>query len=88
MIATTIDQSKRLLAAGVERKSADMRWTSSPFGWHLDLGYHPSMANPAWSLSALWDLFYSMDKTHDFDTDMNSEELIETLVRIIIFRKK
>ena len=87
MIATTIDQSKRLLAAGVERKSADMHWTSSPFGWHLELGYHPSMANPAWSLSALWDLFYSMYQPYDFDTDMNSKELIETLVRIIIFRK-
>ena len=88
MIATTIDQSKRLLAAGVDRKSADMRWTSLMFGWSLDLGYHPSMPNPAWSLSALWDLFYSMDRTHDFGTDMTSEELIETLVRIITFRKK
>lgn len=88
MIATTIDQSKRLLAAGVEPKSADMRWEASPFGWHLVLGYHPSMTNPAWSLSALWDLFHSVDKTHDFETDMTSEELIETLVRIITFRKK
>lgn len=87
MLATTIDQSKRLLAAGVDRKSADMRWASAPFGWHLELGYHPSNANPAWSLSALWDLFYSMDKTHEFDTDMTSEELIEMLVRIITFRK-
>lgn len=42
----------------------------------------------AWTLSALWDYFHNMDKTYEFDTSMSSEELMETLVRIIVFRNK
>lgn len=43
---------------------------------------------PAWTLPALWDYFHGMDKTYEFDTSMSAEELMETLVRIIVFRNK
>lgn len=68
-IATTIDQSKRLLKAGVDPNSADMCWTNivettDEGGYfikereqvfHLEIGCSRYNKNiiPAWSLSAL-----------------------------------
>lgn len=73
-IATTIEQSKRLLAAGLDPESADMmRRDKSRCYW------------PAWSLSKLWDLFgldiivggwFSVASS-------TSEDVIEELVRLI-----
>ena len=42
----------------------------------------------AWSLSALWQMFHELDKTYEFPTDLSADELIETLVRTIIFRRE
>lgn len=69
MIATTIEQSQRLLAAGIDPKTADMCWTdlvdSVDSGgyfineredvFHLEVGFSRQNEDiiPAWSLSAL-----------------------------------
>lgn len=59
MIATTLGQSKRLLEAGIDPKTADMRWEIFPFGVpHLcyQCEVTPLIApevTPAWSLSAI-----------------------------------
>ena len=53
-IATTIEQSKRLLAAGIDRKSCDMRWTNEVVeddGWgHIitrqEKEYHLEVGRP------------------------------------------
>lgn len=71
-IATTIEQSKRLLAAGLDPKSADMMWVVPET---FDSGFDGEDENtpdppaslklqrygrycdtPAWSLSKLWDM--------------------------------
>ena len=61
-IATTIEQSKRLLDAGIDPKSADMRWETFP-GCVPHLCYQPDAmpliapkVTRAWSLSKLWDI--------------------------------
>lgn len=61
-IATTIEQSKRLLDAGLDPESADMRWETFP-GLVPHLCYQPDVmpliapkVTPAWSLSRLIDL--------------------------------
>lgn len=61
-IATTIEQSKRLLAAGIDPESADMRWEQI-LGLVPRLCYQPNAmpliapkVTPAWSLSRLIDL--------------------------------
>ena len=43
---------------------------------------------PAWSLSALWQMVYELDRTYEFPTELSADELIETLVRTIIFRRE
>ena len=71
-IATTIEQSKRLLAAGIDPGSADMMWVVPET---FDSGFDGDCENtpdppaslklqrygrycdtPAWSLSRLWDI--------------------------------
>lgn len=105
-IATSIEQSKRLLAAGHDPRSCDMRWTNNveeDKGWgfiltcqeeeyHLELGQpffdfpsEPSI--PAWSLSALWQMVYELDRTYDFPTELSADELIETLVCTLVYRR-
>lgn len=95
MIATNIEQSKRLLEAGVPKESADMMWEQ-----HYDclpyltiiprttlgrsIGAH---AIYAWSLSVLWQMVHDLDKTYEFPTELSADELIESLVTTIIYRK-
>jgi len=91
MIATTVEQGERLLAAGVNPASADMQYNAIPLkdGGHvveLFVGQVTPNGPPAWSLSALWDILHRLDKTYDFDTKMDSTELIEFLVRRICYR--
>ena len=90
-IATSIEQSKRLIAAGIDPKSCDMRWTKEDVGWgymiteeegyHLELGQPffdcPSDPSiPAWSLSKVWDILA--------EHPSNSSKLISSLVAFII----
>lgn len=60
-IATTIEQSKRLLNAGFRRDSADMQYTYHAYDdrYFLNVAYDDSQlfaAYPAWSLSKLIEL--------------------------------
>ena len=104
-IATTIEQSKRLIAAGLDPESADMMWVvpetfDSGFDGEdentpdpqasLKLQRHGRYCDtPAWSLSALWQMVYELDNTtYEFPTELSADELIETLVRTIIFRRE
>ena len=89
-IATTIEQGKRLIEAGVSPETADMCWYKAVNGMTFLTvrGETPFWDADAWSLSALWEIFHKMDKTYEFSTDLDSGQLIETLVRIITFRRK
>lgn len=87
--ATNIEQGNRLLEAGIPKESADMGIITSFDG--REILVQTGLLNagtPAWTLSALWDIFHNMDKTYEFSTNQDSGELIETLVRIITFRRK
>lgn len=64
-IATSISQSKRLIAAGLDPKSADMSWVEVDTPWRKDTktidelcvgNPIPHRSIPAWSLSRLWDI--------------------------------
>lgn len=72
--ATTFEQSKRLLAAGLDPESADMKYVR--FDDEI----------PAWSLSALWDFIHHLDKTYEFPTTLSAEKLIEVLTATICYR--
>lgn len=94
-IATTIEQSKRLLKAGIAQESADMEWVEIEVWnsgekrmvnkWVLgaspcSLFDHPKYV-PAWSLSRLIDI------NGPFQCDVDgSDDLMEHLVDALIFR--
>lgn len=96
MIATTIDQSKRLLKAGIDPQTADMYWTNivetaDEGGYfikereqvfHLEIGCSSYDKNiiPAWSLSALLELLYSKYPLYLIGTAWNVERLFEDIV--------
>lgn len=94
-IATTIEQSRRLLARPdiVPEDSADMYYQeySSIFGvifeTRLLIKSNPAPIgteiSPAWSLSALWGILNSFGMIYDFPTTLSPEELIEKMVEII-----
>lgn len=42
---------------------------------------------PAWSLSKLWQMVHELDRTYDFPSRLSAEELIESLVKTIIYRR-
>lgn len=93
-IATSIEQSKRLMEAGVSKDSADMRWEQFA-GCIPHLCYQldsmPLIApkvTPAWSLSALWQMVHELDKTYEFPSSLSADELIETLTSTICYRQE
>ena len=92
-IATSIEQSKRLLAAGIDPRSCDMRWTNEvekDEGWgfmiteeeeyHLELG-QPFFDFPSDPSIPAW----SLSKVWDIigEHPSNSSELISSLVAFI-----
>jgi len=85
MIATNIEQSRRLIAAGVPMDSADMCWYKAANGlFFLAVrGETPFWEHDAWSLSALWQMIHEAGEVYEFSTDIQPEELIETLVTTI-----
>lgn len=88
-IATSIEQSTRLLEAGVPKESADMRWEQFA-GCIPHLCYQQDLmpliaprTTPAWSLSALWDLLSESNITLEYATNRSSEALIESIVTAV-----
>lgn len=97
-IATTIEQSKRLLDAGLDPGSADMMWRNVALTY--DFGHAMEVATaepilyafnaksedsiPAWSLSRLWDAF-GLDVLGGWFSvgSSTSEDVIEELVRMV-----
>lgn len=92
-IATTIEQSKRLLDAGLDPESADMSWVEVDTPWRKDTktidelcvgNPIPHRSTPAWSLSRLWDAF-GLDVLGGWFSvgSSTSEDVIEELVRMV-----
>ena len=83
-IATSIEQSKRLLEAGLDPKSADMRWEQFP-GLVPRLCYQPNAMPliapkviPAWSLSKLIEIL-------DHDIYIGYDDLFDGLVNDVLY---
>lgn len=103
-IATSIEQSKRLMEARVPKESADMSWVvpetfDSGFdGEDENTPDHPASLKlqrywrycdtPAWSISALWQIIHELDETYEFPTTLSADELIETLTSTICYRQE
>ena len=86
-IATTIEQSERLMKAGLYKGSADMTWNFVPYEDEYWLGVAREDSQhyadyPAWSLSRLWDILVGGHTRVAPDGD--SSVIIEKLVSRII----
>lgn len=93
MIATTIEQAEDLVKAGVSPDTADMMWVPVPTRHkgvveRLYVGQATPNGTPAWSISALWDILHSLDKTYEFPTTFSADELIAQLVMILCIKFK
>lgn len=97
MIATSISQSKRLLEAGIDPQTADMQWnailTYHGVEQELFVGEMTPNGLPAWSLSALIKLIYSIQTNqHRFeyivwDNEGNIEGIFEDCVTYLCKKK-
>lgn len=98
MISTTIEESKRLIAAGISPDTADMCWRN--YALTYDFGHAMEVRTvepilyafnakskddiPAWSLGALWDLCKEKGYCLEFNTkEDTSEGMIEHMVNIL-----
>ena len=85
-IATTIEQSKRLLAAGIDPKSADMSWHKYKTSkWDLWVGFSdrelPDLqVVPAWSLARLIDLIADTGMPMNYGPMTDSTAVLEHAV--------
>lgn len=93
MIATSIEQARRLIESGLKESTADLWWVQENDFAHPYLTANPRLgrnigmhAFRAWSLSTLWQRVHELDKTYDFPTTLSSDELLEMLVRTIVYR--
>ena len=95
-IATSIQQSKRLLEAGISPETADITWLYKyPIGgkphWALAVGHYLLYGElnekdtvPAWSLGALWELCKEKGYSLEFNTKEDTPEgMIEHMVDIL-----
>ena len=90
MIATTIEQSKRLLEAGIDPQTADMSWSNVivkekavPL---LFVGDAAPASMPAWSLSALTQLlperiFWKIARVRGKDINGTFEDCVTYLCK-------
>lgn len=98
MIATTIEQSKKLLESGLALDTSDMYYEkikSEDDEWHkLGYGTHPAirmelfsfrngLVIPAWSFAALWDIMSKSGIKYDYSTIQESEKVIDSLVEAV-----
>ena len=98
MIATSVEQSKRLIGAGVDPKTADCCWShyvlTYDFGHAMEVSTvepllysYPACHDgdvPAWSLSAIWDLIGETSAVFEFSTSDKSQNVLCSLVENVI----
>lgn len=91
-IATTIEQSKRLLDAGLDPESADMSWVEVDTPWRKDTktidelcvdNPIPHRSTPAWSLSRLIDLIAETGIPMNYGPMKDSADVLECAVRLL-----
>lgn len=88
-ISTTIEQSKRLLAAGIDPNSADMSWHKYKTSkWDLWVGWSdrelPDLqVVPSWSLSRLIDLIAETRIPMNYGPMKDSADVLECAVRLL-----
>lgn len=95
MIATTIEQSKLLLAAGFSPQEADMVYygiDKTQFPVIIPMDYvrfipRDSGSIPAWSFGALWDLCKEFHLVFDTGDD-SAGKVMETMVKRLIAHKE
>jgi len=76
MIVTTIEQAKRLIAAGIDTDTADYTLVESD--------YDNSSKTPAWSMSQLWDILNKAGiHYYEYQTGNPIEEVMESLVAAV-----
>lgn len=91
-IATTIEQSKRLLAAGIDQKSADMSWHKYKTSkWDLWVGWSDRelpdfQIVPAWSLSRLIDLIANTGIPMNYGKMTDSTAVLEHAVNALEYQ--
>lgn len=94
-IATSPELGKKLLEAGVDWHTSDMRWARYKYvvwsEWMLHIGgnrYHNDEhceIVPAWSISALWEIVNGMHRQPlELSTDMGADEVILALTIFIV----
>ena len=83
-------QSLELVKVGIPKETADYYFPKNCEYNTNHKRQEPAFPYiPCWSLGALWDcLHYDIDGEFEFDTTLNSEQLIEALVNAIITAKK
>ena len=94
MISTTIEQSQRLLDAGLSVDTADLSWRPNftyengeykPFaGFFIDKRVYLDFSEnaiPAWSMSAVWNEVSKVGK-FAFEEQDTPEDIIERLVKL------
>jgi len=98
VIATTVEQSRRLISAGLARETADMYWclmtTGDPYlcsidGHANDSGFKSLQTMgkvlPAWSAGALWQIVFARGSALVFEVSgITMPEVIDILVQNIV----
>ena len=87
-IATNIEQSKRLIAAGLDAGSADMQWNAMPNidgkpTCELFVGDLTPNGMPAWSLSRLIDINGGYNAGLVYDSKCFIEALVQSICFLI-----
>ena len=86
MTVTSISQSKRLLEAGVNSRTADMSYIMNPrVGGHIISNTKPVtfLDIPCWSMSALWNICRKRGILLEFLTDETEESVVANMVKAI-----
>ena len=94
-IATTIEQSKRLLNAGLDPGSADMSWVTIDTPWREESKTEnvltvdnpiPHRSTPAWSLSRLIDLIAETGLPMNYGPMKDSSAVLEHAVNALEYQ--
>ena len=94
-IATTIEQSKRLLDAGIDPGSSDMSWVAIDTPWRKESKTEnvltvdnpvPHRSTPAWSLSRLIDLIAETGVPMNYGLMKDSASVLDHAVNALEYQ--